>query len=76
MFSLNVVGAGCYVQHGPPQITGLDHNPMHNTKMVSEKYFFPGRHKFRCDRAIIEGTLSGKRCVSLPVFWLPYEEFS
>jgi hypothetical protein len=37
MFSLNAVGAGCYVLHGPPQIKGLDHNPMHNTKMIREK---------------------------------------
>jgi hypothetical protein len=40
MFSLNAVGAGCYVLHGPPQITGLDHNPMYNTKMMNEKYSF------------------------------------
>jgi hypothetical protein len=47
MFSLNAVGAGFYVQHGPPQITGLDHNPMHNTKMVSEKYFFSWKTQVR-----------------------------
>jgi hypothetical protein len=50
MYALNAVGAGCYVLHGPPHIITLDHNPMHNTKMISEKYFIPGRHEFGCDR--------------------------
>jgi hypothetical protein len=76
MFALNAVGAGCYVLQGPPQITGLDHNPAHNTKSISKKYFIPGRHKFGCDRAIIEGNLLGERCASLAVFWLPQEGFS
>ena len=75
MFVLNAFGAGSYVLHGPPQITGLDHNPTHNTKSISEKYFIPGRHKFGCDRAIIESTLLGERCASLAVFWLPQEGF-
>lgn len=68
MFALNAVGAGCNVVHGPPEITALDHNPMHNTKMISEKYFIPGRQKFGCFRAIIEGTLPGERCTSLAAF--------
>jgi hypothetical protein len=76
MFALNVVGAGCYVLRGPPQITGLDHNPTYSTKIISEKYLIPGRHKFGCDREKIEGTLPGERCASLAVFWLPQEGFS
>jgi hypothetical protein len=76
MLALAAVDALCYVLHGPPQITALDHNPTHNTKMISEKYFIPGRHKFGCDRSVSEGTLLGERCTSLVVFWLPREGFS
>jgi len=75
MFALDAVGPGCYVLHEPPQITALGHNPMYNTKMISEKYFIPGRHKFGCDRTTIEGTLLGERCDSLAVLWLPQEGF-
>jgi len=75
MLALNAVGADCYVLYEPPQITALDHNPMNNNKMISKKYFIPGRHKFGWDREIIDGTLFREPCASLAVLWLPQEGF-